>query len=144
MKHNTCESDITVWKGCKQADRNIASSNSCVALVMIFQEVLTKRLQSSLLSPSQTRKSPHTTGKPCSTRLHVLLFTTHPRHRPNLFPPLLKKIQVIPVLKTAAFPRGLPEHEIDFTSRQTRNSNQETFLLFFVVAHFSSSFVAVI
>lgn len=65
MRHNRCESDITMLKGCKQPDRNIASSNSCVALVMIFQEALTKSLQSALLSPSQTRKSPQN-KRPCA------------------------------------------------------------------------------
>lgn len=57
-----CESDTTMLKGCKQPERNIASSNSCVALVMIFQEALTKTLQNTLPSPITTRKRPKTAG----------------------------------------------------------------------------------
>lgn len=42
MRDNRCESDINMLKPCKQPDRSTASSDSCVALVMIFQEAHTK------------------------------------------------------------------------------------------------------
>lgn len=85
-------------KGCKQPDRNIASSNSCVALVMIFQEALTKSLQSALLSPSQTRKGPQN-KRPCAhgratpdTALHVVIHNPPSTLAKSVPPPLLKKI----------------------------------------------------
>lgn len=65
MRHNRCESDITMLKGCKQPDRNIASSNSCVALVMIFQRGLTKSLQSCSPEPQPNPEKPQN-KRPCA------------------------------------------------------------------------------
>lgn len=150
MRHNRCESDITVLKGCKQPDRNIASSNSCVALVMIFQELLTKkRLQSASLQPRPNPgKAPKTRGHMYDTASHHVIPIPSLTLAKSVSPPhMSKKIQVNLVLKMAAIPWGLPEHEIDSTSCQPGNSNEETSTFSFfltVVAHFSSPFVAVI
>lgn len=82
---------MTVLEGCRQFGRNIAPINSCVALVMIFQEVLRPECSEQ----SAETKSIH--GKAakqtmCAEHsqawLHALLFITHPQHWPKSIPPL--------------------------------------------------------
>lgn len=75
MRHNRCESDVNMLEPCKQADGSIASSNFCVALVMIFQEVLTKIHQCSPEAQPDLEKPPKQ-GATCAWA-HTVIHNTH-------------------------------------------------------------------
>lgn len=151
MRHNRCESDITMLKGCKQPDRNIASSNSCVALVMIFQEALTESLQNALLSHSQTRKSLQN-KRPCAhgrvaphTASHVVIHNPPSTLAKSFSPPQLLKRKNIGHFgsKNGCLSLGLARAWNRLYITLAKQQQPRNFP-FFVVAHFSSPFVAVI